>query len=154
MRHGLTPGKDARRRMFSRGGPNIWALLQRPRDWFAIGLRPATPLPGKCDYGTTIPTGIPGRDTARTPLPDTSQMRDFVGARLEEPRGGDIVVSAAHFGIPVGDGAGSAKAAHLRMVTEWVGGGGARICAGDCNWAAGDTEMDQIYTDAPQVSDV
>ena len=50
-------------------------------------------------------------------------MRGFVEARLEAPRGGDIIVSAAHFDSPVGDGEGAAKAAHLRMVIEWVGEG-------------------------------
>ena len=139
---------------FQEATPTIWALLHRSRDWFAIGLIPAIQLPGKCHYGAMILTGLTVQDTARTPLPDTSQMRGLVEARLVAPWGGDIVVSAAHFDIPVGDGVGASKAAHLRMALDWAGNGGARIFAGDFNWAATDAEMGRVYTNSPHVSDL
>ena len=80
-------------------------------------------------------------------------MRGFVETRREAPWGGDIVVSAAHFDSPVGDGVETAHAAHLRMVVDWAGNGGARIFAGDFNWTATDAEMGRIYTNSPHVSD-
>ena len=134
--------------------PRKWALPHRSRAWFPLGLSPVSQVPGKCDSGATILTGLPVRDTARTALPDTSQMRGLVEARLVAPWGGDIVVSAAHFDIPVGDGVGASKAAHLRMALDWAGNGGARIFAGDFNWAATDAEMGRVYTNSPHVSDL
>ena len=108
---------------FQEAAHRLRALIQRSRVLFTIGLGPAIPLSGKSDYGAMIITGLPGRDTSRTPLPDNNQMRCHVEARLEAPLGGDIHASAAHFDIPVGDGEGAAKAAHLRMVLDWVGNG-------------------------------
>ena len=132
----------------------IWAFHRRPRVWFAFGLMPSIQLLGKCDYGAMDHTGLLVRDTARVPLPDACQIRGIVEARLEAHWGGDIVVSAAHFDSPFGDGVGTAKAAHLRMARGWVGNGGARICAGDFNWTANDAEMGRIYTNSPHFSDV
>ena len=132
----------------------IRALLNRPRDWFSLGLTPVSHLPAECRYGAMILTGLPVQDTARTSLPDTSQMRDFVEARLAAPWGEDIVVSTAHFDSPAGKGMVDAKASHLRMAAEWVGKGGARICDGDFNWTADDGEMDRIYANTPHVSDL
>ena len=76
-----------------------------------------------------ILTGLPGRDTARTPLPDTSQILDFFEARLEAPCGGETIAPPAHFEIPDGSGEGAAKAARLLTV---LGGSemGARVYAG------------------------
>ena len=147
-------GKRSHVVCFHEATPRIWALLQRSRDWFSLCLRPVRPIPGQCDYGAMILIWLLVRDTSRTPLPGTSQMRDIVEARLEAPWGGDIVVAAAHFDSPVGDGVGAAKAAYLRMAVDWVGNGGALVCAGDFNWTATDAEMGRIYSNSPQFSDL
>ena len=128
----------------------IWALLHRSSDWFSLGFSPVSQLSGKCDYGAMIRTGIPVRDTARTPPPDTSRMRgllrrDFwrLGAPISScpPR-----ISIARLAME--------WELRRRMALDWVGNGGARICAGDSNRPATDAEMDRVYTNSPHVSDV